>query len=96
MALRGSSPPTIPNTRTEEPGQAQAFLPGAQNLDETPSPATAVPPLAPSGESIRPGLWLGYWDGGGDITDLSQREHNHSTVEAAMTHYVGVDLFGIL
>lgn len=91
--------PSAPEARTEESVQAQAFLSGATALDEAPvSPTASKPSPAPPGGRARPARWLGYWEGGGDITDLSKesQEHNVTTVDAAMEYYAGVDLLGIL
>lgn len=88
--------PSAPDEPTEQPVQAQAPLPGAPNPEETPeSTSTPAPSLALPGGSVRPLRWLGYWAGGGDITDLSQG-HNVTTVHAALAYYAGVDLLGIL
>eukprot|EP00903_Cladosiphon_okamuranus_P009026 g8632.t1 len=92
--------PSAPSERTEEeqPMQAQAILPGPPNPDQAMASSTStcsvLPSTTPSGGSI-PAQWLGYWAGGGDITDLSQG-HNYTTVHAALTYYAGVDLLGIL
>eukprot|EP00752_Nemacystus_decipiens_P011424 g10145.t1 len=91
-------PPCAPGEPTEDPAHGQASLSGASSPDQAPtSPTTSSMPSPPptQGGSIRPLRWLGYWAGGGDITDLSQGQ-TFTTVHAALAYYAGVDLLGIL